>query len=148
MSGFKLKEKYWHSVGKRNWVFGIKNKDNDEELSLQLQYHQKIPIQRHAMVKGTSSPFDGNLIYWANRTGKNPLIPPIKARLIKEQKGRCGLCGKNFLPEDIIERDHIVPKALGGLNRKDNVQAVHNYCHSQKTKIDMKNIYRKRRSAI
>nr|YP_009686224.1 hypothetical protein [Halamphora calidilacuna]QDR25076.1 hypothetical protein [Halamphora calidilacuna] len=66
MSVFKLKEKYWHSIGKRNWVFGIKNKDNDEELSLQLQYHQKIPIQRHAMVKGTSSPFNGDLIYWAN----------------------------------------------------------------------------------
>jgi RNA-directed DNA polymerase len=147
MSGFKLKEKYWHSIGKRNWVFGIKNKDNDEELSLQLQYHQKIPIQRHAMVKGTSFPFDGDLIYWANRTGKNPLIPPIKERLIKEQKGRCGLCGKNFLPEDIIERDNIVPKVLGGLNHRDNVHAVHNYCHFQKTKTDMTHIYRRRRSA-
>ena len=146
MSKFKLKEKYWHTVGKRNWVFGIKNKDNDE-LSIQLQYHSKIPIKRHAMVKGTASPFDGNLIYWAARTGKNPLIPPIKANLIKEQKGIYGLCGKYFLPEDIIERDHIVPKALGGLNRRNNVHAVHNYCHSLKTKADRLDIHRKRRSA-
>lgn len=148
MSRFKLKAKYWHSIGKRNWVFGIKSKDNDEELSLQLQYHQKIQIQRHTMVKGTSSPFDGNLIYWANRTGKNPLIHTIKARLIQEQKGKRELCEKNFFPEDIIERDHIVSKALGGLNRRDKVHAVHNYCHSQKTKTDMTTIYRKRRSAI
>lgn len=34
----------------------------------------------------------------------------MKARLIKEQKGRWGICKKLFLPDDIIERDHIVPR--------------------------------------
>ena len=145
MSRYKLKEKYWHTVEKRNWVFGIKDKEGDK-LSLQLQYHSKIPIQRHAMVKGKASPFDGNILYWSRRTGKSPLIPPIKARLIKEQKGRCGICGKYFLPDDTIERDHIVPKALGGKNRRHNVHVVHNYCHRQKTNADMKIIRRKRRS--
>jgi 5-methylcytosine-specific restriction endonuclease McrA len=62
-------------------------------------------------VKGKASPFDGNLIYWAQRTGQSPLIP-YKARLIREQKGRCGICGRYFLPDDVIERDHIRPKAL------------------------------------
>ena len=144
MSKIKLKEKYWHTVGKRKWVFGIKEKAGNS-LSIQLQYHSKIPIQRHAMVKGKASPYDGDVIYWSRRTGKNPLIPPIKARLIKEQKGRCGICGKYFLPKDIIERDHIIPKALGGENRLHNVQAVHNYCHRQKTNVDMDTIRRKRR---
>lgn len=140
MSKYQLKAKYWHQVGNRNWVFGIKE---DNEVCLQLQYHSKIPIIRHAMVKGKASPFDGNLIYWAKRTGKNPLIPPIKARLIKEQKGLCGICGKPFLPKDVVERDHIVPKALGGLNRRNNVHAVHSYCHRQKTNKEMLQIRRK-----
>lgn len=144
MSKIKLKEKYWHTVGKRNWVFGIQDKESNQ-LSMQLQYHSKISIQRHAKVKGMASPFDGDLLYWSRRTGKNILIPPMKARLIKEQKGLCGICGKLFLPEDIIERDHIVPKALGGANLRENVQVVHKYCHLQKTQADMKMIRRKRR---
>jgi RNA-directed DNA polymerase len=144
MSKYKLKAKYWHTVEKRNWVFGIKA---EQEVTLQLQYHSKIPIQRHAKVKGTSSPFDGNLTYWARRTGKSPLIPSIKARLIREQKGRCGICNKLFLPDDIIERDHIIPKALGGLNRRNNVHVVHNYCHREKTNADMMKIRRKRKLA-
>ena len=122
------------------------SKDDQKNLALQLHYHSKIPIQGYAMEKGTSSPLDGNLIYWATRTGKNPLIPTIKANFIKEQKGKCGLCRKYFLPRELIERDHIVPKALSRLNRRDNVDGVDNYCHSQKTKIDLSKIHRKRRS--
>ena len=144
MSKYKLKDKYWHTVEKRNWVFGVKT---DDEVTLQLQYHSKIPIRRHAKGKGNASPFNGNLTYWAQRTGKSPLILPIKARLIKEQKGRCGICGKLFLPEDTIERDHIVPKALGGENRRDNVHVVHNYCHREKTNAELAEIRRKRKLA-
>lgn len=143
MSKVQLKEKYWHTVDKRNWVFGIKR---DGEVKIQLQSHSKIPIKRHAKVDGRASPFDRNLIYWAARTGKSALIPPIKARLLKVQKGRCGICGEYFLPDDIIERDHIVPKALGGKNRRDNVHAVHRYCHLNKTGADLSEIRRHRKS--
>ena len=125
MSKYKLKNMYWHKVGSRNWVFGMKCNDG---VSLQLQMHSKITIKRFAKVN-----FDGNLIYWAKRSGKSPIIPDIKARLIKEQNGRCGICKKLFLPDDIIERDHIVPKALGGKNIRSNVHVVHNYCHMEKT---------------
>lgn len=142
MSKYKLKEKYWHIVGDKNWVFGVKTKD---EVKLTLQYHSKIPIVRYAKVKGAASPFDGNIHYWAQRTGKNPLIPAYKARLIKEQKGRCGICGKPFLPDDIIERDHIIPLALNGKNLRSNVHAVHNYCHRMKTNQEFSQIRRHRK---
>jgi RNA-directed DNA polymerase len=95
-------------------------------------------------VKGIASPFDGNSIYWAKRTGKSILIPCYKSRLIQEQLGRCGICGDSFLPDDIIERDHIIPKALGGKNIRSNVHAVHRYCHLNKTKAEML-IYRRNR---
>jgi len=62
MSKYKLKEKYWHQVGKRNWVFGVKTKD---KVTTRLEYHSKIPMKRYVKVKGAASPFDGNLIYWA-----------------------------------------------------------------------------------
>jgi RNA-directed DNA polymerase len=131
MSKFKLKDMYWHTIQSNNWVFGSKS---NNEIKLRLQQHSKISIKRHAKVKGNASPFDGNLIYWAQRTSKSLLIPDYKARLIREQHGHCGICGDLFIPDDIIERDHIIPKSLGGLNRRDNVHAVHRYCHQQKTK--------------
>jgi len=139
MSKTQLKEKYWHSIGTNNWIFAVKKKG---EISTKLQLHSKISIKRHIKVKGNASTYDGNLNYWAARTGKNPLIPPIKAKLIREQKGRCNICGNIFLPEDIVERDHIIPKALGGKNVKSNVQVVHKYCHRSKTKSDMAEIQR------
>jgi RNA-directed DNA polymerase len=141
MSKVKLKNKYWHRIGKQNWVFGVKK---DDEVIIRLQLHSKIPIKRHAKVKGIASPFDGNSIYWAKRTGKSILIPCYKSRLIQEQLGRCGICGDSFLPDDIIERDHIIPKALGGKNIRSNVHAVHRYCHLNKTKAEML-IYRRNR---
>jgi len=140
MSRIKLKEKYWHKVGNENWVFGIKPKD---KVTLRLQLHSKIPIKRHVKVKRKASPFDGNLVYWGKRTGNSPLILPMKARLIREQHGLCGLCGNTFLPEDIIERAHIVPKSLGGKNLRENIRAVHRYCHLNKTKTEMLQIRRK-----
>lgn len=140
MSKVKLKQMYWHKDGNRNWIFGV---TKDDKLVTQLQYHSKIPIKRHVKVKGTASPFDGNLVYWATRTGKSLIIPPMKARLIQAQKGRCGICGDLFLPDDVIERDHIKPKALGGKNTLKNVQAVHRYCHQRKTKAEMKSIRRR-----
>ena len=133
MSKYKLKDKYWHKIGKENWVFGVKS---DNEVIKRLQLHSKIKIQRHIKVRDTASPFDGNLNYWAKRTGKSTLIPPIKARLIKEQNNCCGLCGKYFLPGEIIERDHIVPKYQGGKNIRSNVHAVHRYCHLKKSNIE------------
>jgi RNA-directed DNA polymerase len=115
MSKIKLKEMYWQKVGKRNWVFGVKK--NDCRI-IQLQIHSKISIQRHAKVKGTASVFDGNFLYWAKRTGRSLWIP-----MIKEQKGRCGICKDHFLPDDKIQRDHIVPKCLGGVVGKPSLQS-------------------------
>lgn len=63
MSKSKLKDKYWHQVRSRNWVFGIKNKDG--QINIQLQHHSKIKIKRYPKIKGTASSFDGNLFYWA-----------------------------------------------------------------------------------
>ena len=135
----KLRKKYWHQEKKDNWVFGVKT---DDEIKLRLQKHSKISIKRHTKVKGPASPFDGNLVYWAKRTGKSTLISPMLSRLIREQNGRCNICKELFLPDDRIERDHIIPKALGGENRRNNVQAVHYYCHKIKTNKDIKDIRR------
>lgn len=55
------------------------------------------------------------------------------------------MCGLTFRENDVVEKDHITPKALGG-KYKDNIQLLHRHCHDEKTKDDLKAI--KRHKAI
>ena len=86
--------------------------------------------------KGNSSPYDGNLVYWSTRMGKNPLMPMRKAKLLKTQKGKCNWCELTFRYGDILEEDHIIPKSKGGNNYYKNLQLLHRHCHDEKTATD------------
>ena len=130
----QLKAKYFKQSGNRNWVFGIN--DDQGNLRLELQRHAAISITRHAKVQGTRSPFDGDPIYWSKRAIRNPLIPPIKVKLLRAQKGYCAMCHRPFYPDDNIERDHIIPRCEGGSNTWENVQLLHKTCHRIKTRTD------------
>jgi RNA-directed DNA polymerase len=83
MSGTRIKEKYFHKVKNRNWVFSVY--DSSGKISLELQRHSAIATLRHIKVKGDRSPYDGESIYWASRTGKHPTLPPMKARLVTKK---------------------------------------------------------------
>ena len=101
-----------------------------------LLLHAATPITRHLKVKGTASPFDGNLTYWARRLKDHPLISGTKVSLLARQKGRCKGCGLYFKDEDLMETDHLTPKTLGGNNRIPNKALYHRHCHDKKTAAD------------
>lgn len=123
------KDKYWRTVGDRNWCFSTKN-------GIELAQHQATPIIRHVKVKGNSTPYDGDWIYWSKRRGEYPETPTRVATLLKTQKGKCTHCGLYFTPTDIVEVDHIQPRALGGKDEYKNLQLLHKHCHDIKTKND------------
>lgn len=121
--------KYWHTVGTDNWVF------NEE--GYKLRRHSETKVIRHVKVKGEASPFNGEDTYWASRLGKHPEIPTEVALLLKQQKGKCNHCGLTFKDGDLMEIDHVTPKALKGNNKIDNKQLLHRHCHDIKTRDDM-----------
>ena len=125
-------DKYWTKIGNDNWVFGEKG-------GITLLKHTKTAIVRHVKVKGETSPYDGNKTYWATRMGLHPELKNSVARLLKKQKGKCHWCKLTFQDGDKIEKDHIIPKSIGG-NIKDNLQLLHKHCHDTKTKEDLKTI--------
>lgn len=131
-SGKWVSNRYWHSVGGDNWVFSTKNGNN----FLRLIDHTETPIVRHVKVKGEASPFDGNLVYWSSRMGKNPELPPKVTKLLKKQKGKCAHCGLLFRESDVMEVDHIIPTSIGGKDCYDNWQLLHRHCHDTKTTND------------
>jgi len=123
------KDKYWKTVGDRNWCFSTED-------GMELLTHVSTPIVRHTKVKGEASPFDGNWIYWSKRRGEYPETPTRVASLIKKQKGICPHCGLYFTSTDIVEVDHIKPTSLGGKDTYENLQLLHKHCHNTKTATD------------
>jgi RNA-directed DNA polymerase len=61
------------------------------------------------------------------------------AKLFKKQSGKCNYCGLIFIDGEVVEIDHIIPKAIGG-KQKDNLQLLHKHCHDIKTSNDSKAI--------
>ena len=54
---------------------------------------------------------------------------------MKDRSGNCALCG-TF--RNVLDRDHKVPKAMGGSNEPSNIQLICQNCHQDKTREDLK----------
>lgn len=128
-----VSKKYWHSIGGDNWVFATRKAGTNP---LRLLDHANTAIERHVKVKGESSPYDGNLVYWSTRIGNNPEMPKRVATLLKKQQGKCAHCEMFFRESDVMEIDHRIPKSQGGKDSYDNKQLLHRHCHDTKTSLD------------
>ncbi|MEM6753816.1 MAG: group II intron reverse transcriptase/maturase [Cyanobacteria bacterium P01_C01_bin.38] len=127
-----VKTKYFHNLDDKTWIFAAKTKNK----WIKLIEHEDTAIIRHIKVKGNASPYDGNLTYWSTRLGEHPQMPKRTASLLKEQKGKCNLCGLYFRDEDVLEIDHIIPKSSGGKDEYKNYQLLHRHCHDKKSRTD------------
>ena len=127
---------YWHSIGGDNWVFSTREEGANP---LRLLKHREFECSStdYVKVKGDKSPYDGDLVYWSSRMGKNPELSSRLALLLKKQKGKCSHCEFIFKNEDVMEVDHIVPRVIGGKDEYKNLQLLHRHCHDVKTKTDL-----------
>lgn len=82
---------------------------------------------KHINVKGTKSPYDGDLVYWSQRNSK--LYDNNITKALKKQNHSCGCCGLKFLGKEKVEIHHID----GNHNnwKPKNLTAVHKSCHQQ-----------------
>ncbi|MBC6474024.1 MAG: HNH endonuclease [Hormoscilla sp. GM102CHS1] len=55
---------------------------------------------------------------------------------MERQKGKCEQCGLTFKDGDKWEVDQILPTSLGGKDRYNNLQLLHDYCHDAKSAKD------------
>ena len=80
---------------------------------------------RHIMVKGNKSPFDGDLVYWSKR--KSKLYHDLTSKLLIKQSHTCGHCGLKFVDDESIHLHHID----GNHNnwKHKNLTVVHQSCH-------------------
>ncbi|NEO82412.1 reverse transcriptase domain-containing protein [Moorena sp. SIO4G3] len=80
---------------------------------------------QHANVKGTKSPYDGDLVYWSNRNSR--LYSDATSDVLKRQNHTCGHCGLKFLEGEDVQLHHVDGNHDNW--SKKNLLAVHQSCH-------------------
>ena len=128
--------KYWNTICGDNWVFSTRE-GNANPLRLLKHNEFSCSSTDYVKVKGDKSPFDGDLVYWSSRMGSHPEMSSRTAYLLKRQKGKCTHCELHFHEWDVLEVDHIIPRALGGKDEYKNLQLLHRHCHDEKTRYDL-----------
>lgn len=83
---------------------------------------------------------DGKYVYWANRSAKFSFSSVRHHKLLKRQNNTCAICRRYFLPDDLVEVDHILPRSKGGKDVYENLQLLHKYCHMKKTGTDFQSL--------
>ena len=110
----EISRKYRIRVGTQT-RFGTSIKDKmGNPTPIYVRRHADTHSQDYVKVKGTASPYDGNLLYWAKRLKQHPSVPNEKAKLLNIQQWQCPRCGLYFKDGDLLEVDHSIPTALGG----------------------------------
>jgi RNA-directed DNA polymerase len=114
------KRRYWRAInGRKRFATEISS----------LAAHDDEPITRHVKVRNTKSPFDGDWAYWTKRLGHDPIIPQRVARLMRQQRGRCGQCNLSFTSQEVLEVHHMDGNHAN--NKWDNLQLLHGHCHDR-----------------
>jgi group II intron reverse transcriptase/maturase len=80
---------------------------------------------RHIMVKGNKSPYDGDLVYWSKRN--SDLYDGHTSKALKRQNYTCGYCGLRLLSDERVHLHH-VDGNHNNWNDK-NLVAIHESCH-------------------
>ncbi|NEO03913.1 MAG: HNH endonuclease [Moorea sp. SIO3I7] len=82
---------------------------------------------QHVNVKGTKSPYDGDLVYWSNRNSR--LYSDATSTALKKQRQSCGHCGLKFLEDESVHLHHMDGNHDNW--KSLNLLVVHQSCHQQ-----------------
>lgn len=130
-----IKNKYFKRHHNREWTFFGETKDRRGKIkTLYLKNAYKIPIVRHAKVKGNNSPDDPTLTkYWLNRRNKTGKTYWEKGtnlhKIAQNQKWKCPVCGEHLFNGEEIQTHHITRVKDGGNDNIDNLIHQHKSCH-------------------
>ena len=132
-----VKDKYFRRIQGVDWTFCCEVKDRKgRNKPLCLHNIHRTPIIRHIKVKGTASPFDGELTeYWEKRLTKLGRTKWAKGskyeQVAKQQDWKCPNCKQSLFNGVDIETHHIIPVKEGGSDDTENLIHLHSACHKQ-----------------
>jgi RNA-directed DNA polymerase len=132
-----IKDKYFHSIGNRNWVFSgtIMDKQGKPRL-IRLFYAHRVSIKWHIKIKGEANPYDPVWeLYFEQRLGVK-MENNLKGRrqllyLWQEQGGICPICKQKITQLTGWHNHHIIWRSNGGSDKAENRVLLHPNCHRQ-----------------
>ncbi len=114
-----VKQKYFHSVGRDNWVFQSIDADNGLQ---RLVSCKDIPIKRHIKIRSEANPYDPvDELYFEQRQvkrWKEGKMQRGKLRMIWERQGyRCQICHQLFRDNEDWDIHHIIRRVDGEVTK-------------------------------
>lgn len=99
-----VRNRYFHHIGQRSWVFAVREADTPKQNWLSLTLAAKTPIVRHIKIRSAANPFAAeDQAYFFDREGQL-LLQSTRGRQVllgtwKRQKGLCPLCHDHITQE-------------------------------------------------
>jgi RNA-directed DNA polymerase len=139
-----IREKYWRSIGSRNWVFAVDVAVKDgKERVMELYNLSSTAIERHTKIKGDYTPYDPRWEMYGETLRQDRMVSKMRYRqewvkLYVSQKGMCALCGCEMDLDTGWQDHHIIYRVDGGSNALGNRVLLHPNCHAQVHSLNLK----------
>jgi RNA-directed DNA polymerase len=128
-----IKDKYFKSVGPRNWTFsGIQS----DGYIARLIYTMDTPIKRHIKLKAAANPYDLAFEEYFEKRLERIWKDSMQGRrkllmLWLRQQQCCAMCRHRITQETGWNIHHIVERVKGGNDDLSNLVLLHPNCHRQ-----------------
>lgn len=132
-----IRQKYWHSIDNRNWVFATEVRTKDGNTALKELYALgSTPIERHKKIKGEFHPYDPQWEAYGETLRQERMLKNMRYRkewatMYAEQRGLCAHCGHEMDMDTGWHDHHLHYKVLGGSDALYNRVLLHPNCHIQ-----------------
>lgn len=139
-----IRQKYWRSVGDRNWVFAVDvgTKDGGRRV-MELYSLASTPIERHKKIKGAYNPYDPQMELYGETLRQERMLNNMRYRkewvkLYVDQRGLCAHCGVEMDIDTGWHDHHIEHRVNGGSDVLGNRALLHPSCHTQVHSLKLK----------
>lgn len=136
-----IKDRYFHVIGSRSWVFAVKRKLSDGSTDyMKLYSAARTPIRRHVKIKAEAHPYDmaWESYFEERKVQKVKMDLALYGRvrqLWQAQKGKCPICQGEITRETGWKELRVTPGLQGDKDILSNSQLLHPNClwqlHSQ-----------------
>jgi RNA-directed DNA polymerase len=132
-----VRNKYFRTVGDRQWVFGVSMKrDDGSKWLFELCRLSDTPIKRHTKIKGDFHPFDPEWEQYGEQLRQDRMWNSMRYRkqwasLYMSQGGLCAHCDCALTDETGWLEHHLEYWMYGGTDALSNRVLLHPHCHQQ-----------------
>lgn len=126
------KQKYFATVGKRNWEFYAMHPEKSTKMYLASL--SSVPIKIYPLIKVEANPYDPEYeLYFEScqMLKAFAIVDWWMKRLYELQKGKCPICKSGLQVTEQWHIHHKAPKVLGGSDILSNLTLLHENCHRQ-----------------